>query len=672
MATDAVPAATPPAPTAPKFRRKRVHPVDQVPPVGKLVGLGAQHVVAFYAGAVLVPILIAGAIDLDGEALTMLITADLFTCGIASLLQAVGIWKIGVRLPLLQGITFATLAPVIKIANDHGGGRVGLQTVYGAVIAAGIFTFLIAPYFAKLIRFLPAVVTGTLITIIGICLIPIGAGDAVSDPATHQHDPANPRWVMYALGTVLLIVLMQRFFRGFMATISILLGLAVGTFVAWILGDANFDKVGDAGWVGVTPPFAFGAPRFDIVAIVSLIVVLLVVIVESTGSVFATGEIVGKRIKKDDIAATVRADGLATVIGGSFNSFPYTAFSENVGLVRLTGVKSRWVVACAGVIMILLGLLPKMAKVVESIPAPVLGGAALIMFATVAIVGIQTLTTVDFTDHRNLIISATSLAVALYVEHSQSSAPTTMIDKDGATVEVPALPGINQAMPNIFLEIPFSTGITMGALTAILLNLLFFHVGKRGPAVAGGGSITLDEVNAMTAEQFRVTFGNVVQDVGWVLDRAYDQRPFSDVHDLRSAFQEAMLTGTDDEQLELIRSFPNLGAEDEETGELVAIDHKGLSHLEETEHRNVVELATAYREHFGFPLVICARETERYDRVLRHGWSRMDNAELSEKSFALIEIAKIANYRFDDLVADANPFTSARFGRGAQLPDIRN
>ncbi len=656
-----------PAPSETSKRTKRVHPVDQVPPTGKLVALGAQHVVAFYAGAVLVPLLIARAIDLDSEALTMLITADLFTCGIASLLQSVGIWKIGVRLPLLQGITFATLAPVIQIANNHGGGRVGLQTVYGAVIAAGVFTFLIAPFFAKLIRFLPPVVTGTLITIIGICLIPVGAGDAVSDPATHMHDSANWKWVCYVLGTILLIVLMQRFFRGFMATIAVLMGLVVGTFVAWLFGDASFASVGEANWLGFTPPFAFGWPRWDIVAIVSLIVVLMVVAVESTGSVFATGEIVGKRIKKDDVAATVRADGLATVIGGSFNSFPYTAFSENVGLVRLTGVKSRWVVACAGVIMIILGLLPKLAKVVESIPAPVLGGAALIMFATVAIVGIQTLTSVDFTDHRNLIISATSLAVALYVQFSQSAAPTQVIEKGGAIVDVPALPGVDEAMPNIFLQIPFSTGITMGAITAILLNLLFFHVGARGPAVAGGGSITLDEVNTMTKEEFRSTFGGLTQDVYWVTDRAWDLKPFEDVHDLRIAFQEAMLTGSDEEQLQLIRAFPDLGAEDEETGELRAVDHKGLSHLEETEHENVVNLAAAYQEHFGFPLVICARETERYDRVLRNGWARMDNSETSEKSFALIEIAKIANYRFDDLVADANPITSARFNRQPEL-----
>lgn len=134
----------------------------------------------------------------------------------------------------------------------------------------------------------------------------------------------------------------------------------------------------------------------------------------------------------------------------------------------------------------------------------------------------------------------------------------------------------------------------------------------------------------MTLEQFRRTFGGLVQDVHWVVDRAYRQRPFADAHDLRSAFQEAMLTGSDEEQLELIGSFPDLGAEDE-AGEMVAVDHTILQTLDEAELNNVVSLATAYREHFGFPLVVCARETERYERLLRSGWSRMENSATSER-----------------------------------------
>ena len=135
-----------------------------------------------------------------------------------------------------------------------------------------------------------------------------------------------------------------------------------------------------------------------------MIVVMLITAVETTGDVFATGEIVEKRIVREDIARALRADGLATIIGGVLNSFPYTCFAENVGLVRLTRIKSRYVVATAGVIMIILGLMPKAAAIVASIPHPVLGGAALAMFATVAVVGIQTLSRVDFHDHRNVVI----------------------------------------------------------------------------------------------------------------------------------------------------------------------------------------------------------------------------------------------------------------------------
>ncbi|WP_278313861.1 solute carrier family 23 protein [Lolliginicoccus levis] len=629
----------------------RRHPVDEVLPVRVLAVLGAQHVVAFYAGAVLVPLLIAMAIGLDGEALTMLIMADLFTCGVASILQAVGVLRIGVRLPLVQGVTFASLAPVIKIANDNGGGREGLLHVYGAVIVAGVFTFLIAPYFARLVRFFPPVVTGSVILIIGVSLLPVGIGNAITSPVTGLPDPGNGRWMAYALGTIALIVLLRRVFRGFLGTIAVLLGLVVGTTVAWLLGDTRFDEVRDAAWVGFVPPFAFGWPQFGAVAIVSMIIVLMITSVESTGSVLAAGEIVGKRIGRQDIAAALRADGVATVVGGSFNSFPYTAFNQNVGLVRLTGVKSRWVVAAAGVIMILLGLFPKAAQVVESIPAPVLGGASITLFASVAIVGIQTLAKVDFTDQRNLIIAGTALGLALYVEEGQ-----TRRESGGVVI-----PGVETAVPG-WLEILFTTGITMGAIAAIVLNIVFFHIGRRGQAVAGGGEITLADVNRMDEEQFHATFGPLVHGTWWVTRRAFGQAPFADAHDLRAAFQEAMLMASDAEKLELLRAFPDLGAEDE-TGTPIAADHVALSTLQQGEHLAVVKLATAYRMHFGFPLIICAREIDRFDAVLRTGASRLDNQPASERAFALVEVAKIMNYRFDDLVAEANPVTDSYLAR---------
>jgi len=405
----------------------------------------------------------------------------------------------------------------------------------------------------------------------------------------------------------------------------------------------NFAKVGEASVFGFTPPFLFGMPKFDFVACLTMIIVLLITAVESTGSTIATGEIVGKRVKASDIGNVLRADGVATTIGGIFNSFPYTAFSENVGLVRLTGVKSRWVLAAAGVIMIILGFLPKVAAVVASIPNPVLGGAALTLFATVAVVGIQTLGKVDFTDHRNLIIVTTSLALALWV----TSYPDA------------------KAMPT-GLNLIFGSGTSIGVVFAILLNIVFFHTGSRGPRVAGGGSITLDEVHTMTEQRFTEVFGHVVQDVPWAVERGYAQRPFVDTRAMREAIQDAVLTGSSDQQLELLNAFHDLGAEDE-TGHALAVDHVALSNLDDRDHNDVVQLAGDYREHFGFPLIICAKETERFDRVLQNGWSRMDNSLAAEKAFALIEIAKIVNYRFSDLVADANPIAAARFSRFSEL-----
>ncbi len=632
-----------PAPVE-KQLKKRVHPVDEVLPIPKLATYGFQHVVAFYAGAVLVPIIIAGAVGLSEQELVMLITADLFTCGIASIIQAVGIWKIGVRLPLLQGVTFAGVSPIIAIGLANGGGSASMLYVYGAVIVAGIFTFLIAPIFIKLLRFFPPVVTGTLITIIGLCLVPVGAHDAVTNPHTGEIDASNIRWFLYALGTIAIIVAIQRLFTGFLATVAVLLGLIIGCVVAYALGDMSFDRVGEASAFGFTPPFVFGMPKFDFVACLTMIIILLITAVESTGATIATAEIVGKRVKAADIGNVLRADGLATTIGGIFNSFPYTAFSENVGLVRLTGVKSRWVVAAAGIIMILLGFLPKVAAIVASIPNPVLGGAALTLFATVAVVGIQTLGKVDFTDHRNLIIVTTSVALALWVT---------------------SYPDIAKGMP-AGLDLIFGSGISIGAVASILLNIVFFHTGSRGPRVAGGGSISLGEVNDMTEDRFTQVFGHVVQDVPWAIERAFDQRPYADTRALREAFQDAVLTGSSAQQLELIQAFPNLGAEDA-TGHTLAVDHVALSNLSEDDHNDVVEMASAYREHFGFPLVICARETEHFDRVLKNGWSRVDNSPAVEKAFALIEIAKIANCRFDDLVADANPIAAARFSRLNEL-----
>jgi OHCU decarboxylase len=634
--------------TSPRTKRAP-HPVDEVLPAPKLALYGFQHVLAFYAGAVIVPILLAGAIGLSTDQLIHLINADLFTCGIASIIQSVGFWKVGVKLPLLQGVTFTAVSPMIAIGLAGGGGTEGLQVIYGSVIVAGLFTLFLAPYFSKLIKYFPPVVTGSVILIIGIALLPVAASDVVNGVASGK--AVSGRDLAYALGTLALIIAIQRIFRGFMSTIAVLAGLVIGTLVAWAFGDATFSSVGSSAVVGVTTPFYFGAPKFVGSAIVSMIVVMLITAVETTGDVFATGEIVDRRITRTDIARALRADGLATAIGGILNSFPYTCFAENVGLVRLTKIKSRWVVASAGVIMILLGLLPKAAAVVAGVPRPVLGGAALAMFATVAVVGIQTLSRVDLNDHRNIVILASSLGVAMLVT---------------------AQPNVATAVPE-WARIIFGSGITLGSIVAIGLNLVFHHIGGRGAAVAGSpgeGTIRLAEVNTMSEDTFVATFGRLFQGPDWVVRHAYAQRPFSDTQDLRVAFQEALFGATGDQKQELIDSYPELArvvGEDDDSADPAAGEHAltdqsaaGLNHLGEEDQSAFGELTAAYLDRFAFPLIICVRDNPDRQHILESGWARLHNSPTQERATALIEIANIANHRFDDFVADANPIHTAR------------
>ena len=501
-------------------------PVDQVPPVGRLAVLGVQHVLAFYAGAVVVPLVIASGLGLDSETTIHLINADLLTCGIASIIQSAGLGpRIGVRLPLLQGVTFTAVSPLIAIGLANGGGVAGLGAMYGSIIVAGLLTFLAAPLFAKLLRFFPPVVTGTLLTIMGTTLMNVAASDIVSwgTGAAEGQDAAalTVRGLCYALLTLAVIVVVQWLSKGFVATISVLIGLVAGTLVALALGDADFSAVGRAGVVGVTTPFHFGLPRFTVAGIVSMVIVMAITAVETTGDVFATGEVVGRRITSRHIANALRADGLSTLLGGVLNSFPYTCFAQNVGLVRLSRVKSRWVVTTAGAVMIVLGLLPKAGAVVDSIPSPVIGGASLAMFASVAVVGIQTLRTVDLHDNRNSVIVSTSIGLALLVTLQPRLA--TMV------------PG--------WLQILFGSGVTLGAVVAIILNILFFHVGPhRTPdvAVSDGRQVDLEEINAMSPDAFAAAFALLFSGAVWPVERAAQARPFASVTALREAFEERL------------------------------------------------------------------------------------------------------------------------------------
>ena len=630
------------------------HPVDQVPPFGKLTILGIQHVLAFYAGAVVVPLVIASGLGLDNHTLVHLINADLLTCGIATIIQSAGIGRfIGVKLPLIQGVTFTAVSPLIAIgaaATPPGADpTTGLATMYGSIIAVGLIVFLVAPFFAKLLRFFPPIVTGTLLTVMGTTLLSVSAGDIVAwaDKATDEAAKAAATYeaLGFAFGTIAIIVIIQRLFKGFMGTLSVLLALLIMTAVAFALGKTDFSGVGEATWLGITTPFYFGIPKFSVTAIVAMIIVMAVTAVETTGDVFATGEVVGKRIAPRDIANALRADGLSTLLGGVLNSFPYTCFAQNVGLVRLTRVSSRWVVTTAGVFMIILGLLPKAAAIVAAIPSPVIGGASLAMFANVAVVGIQTLAKVDLRDNRNAVIVSTSIGLALLVTFRKEDILT--------------------AMPS-WLQIIFGSGVTIGSLTAIILNILFFHIGRQASpdvAVVDGKKINLDDVNAMDRDQFVATFSSMFSAHTWPVERAWESRPFASVSELRSSFENAVLAATQQEAEELIASYSDIvslvldGQGDEQS--LADTANLSVGDLTDKEAEELRALASAYRKKFGRPLVICVDNVVDRKHLLESGWRRVEHSPAREARFALGEVIDIADLRFDQLVADANPMRAA-------------
>jgi OHCU decarboxylase len=610
------------------------HPVDEVLPAGKLAVYGTQHVLAFYAGAVIVPILLAGAIGLSGKDLVYLISADLFTCGIASIIQSVGFWNVGVKLPLLQGVTFTAVAPMISIGKANGGGVDGLLAIYGAVIVAGIVTFLMAPYFSRLLKLFPPVVTGTVITVIGVTLLPVAAQSAGGgNPAAD--DFGSFQNLELAGATLLFIIVLQRLYRGrFIATVAVLLGLVFGTAVATIFGITDFGGVSDAKALGVTTPFHFGAPTFGVAAIVSMLIVMFITAVETTGDVFATGEIVGKPIRRTDISRALRADGLATTLGGILNSFPYTAFAENVGLVRLTKVKSRFVVAAAGALMIILGLLPKVAAVVAAIPAAVLGGAAIVMFGTVAVIGIQTLSRVDFHDDRNVIVVAVSLGLAMI-----PVAFPTFYKNFGSDVQTIV-----------------GSGITMGSLSAIILNAAFNVIGRRDTAAAvqegGAGRIAIADVNSLSDEEFAATFAPLFQGSLPIAAEVAARRPFDSLYDMRHAFH-SVLFDEDDESIDrLIGSYPDIAAK-VNLGQESRRDQSwaGLDRLTPDEYERFDALNEAYRAKFGHPFLICVRENTK-ETILEAFERRLENTPRQERMAALVEIGKIANLRLLDLVEE--------------------
>ncbi|MDU3951632.1 MAG: nucleobase:cation symporter-2 family protein, partial [Staphylococcus epidermidis] len=364
--------------------------------------LSVQHLLAMYAGAILVPIIVGTSLKFSAEEIAYLVTVDIFMCGVATFLQANKVT--GTGLPIVLGCTFTAVAPMILIGQTKG-----LDVLYGSLLISGILVVLIAPFFSYLVKFFPPVVTGSVVTIIGINLMPVAMNYlAGGEGAKNYGDTKN---LILGGVTLLIILILQRFTKGFLKSIAILIGLAIGTALAGIFGMVDIKQVGDAHWFGFPVPFRFSGFGFDVSSILVFFIVAVVSLIESTGVYHALSEITGRKLERKDFRKGYTAEGLAIILGSIFNAFPYTAYSQNVGLVSLSGAKKNNVIYGMVILLLICGCIPKLGALANIIPLPVLGGAMIAMFGMVMAYGVSILGNINFQNQNNLLIIAISVGL---------------------------------------------------------------------------------------------------------------------------------------------------------------------------------------------------------------------------------------------------------------------
>ncbi|QXH50545.1 purine permease [Pseudomonas fakonensis] len=426
-------------------------PEDENLGAGANLAYGLQHVLTMYGGMIAVPLIIGQAVGLPAADVGLLIAASLFAGGLATLLQTLGLPWFGCRLPLVQGVSFASVATMVAIIGDDG--RLGLSVVFGAVIVSSLVGLLITPLFSRIITFFPPLVTGIVITTIGLTLMPVCARWAMggNSQAADFGSTAN---ILLAAFTLACVLLLSKLGSASLSRLSILLAIVIGTLVATAFGMADFSTTMDGPLLAFPSVLPFGPPEFQLAAILSMLIVIVVTMVETSADILAVGEIIGTEVDSKRLGNGLRADMVSSALAPLFGSFTQSAFAQNVGLVAVTGVKSRYVVASAGLILVTLGLLPVMGRLIAAVPSAVLGGAGLVLFGTVTASGIRTLSQVDYRNNMNLIIVATSIGFGM----------------------IPiAAPAFYHHFP-AWVQTVFHSGISSAAIMAILLNLLFNHL----------------------------------------------------------------------------------------------------------------------------------------------------------------------------------------------------
>lgn len=420
--------------------------IEEKPPLISLILYGVQHVLAMFAGIVAVPLMVGAAMKLPADQMTILVQGALLTSGIGTLVQCIGIGSLGARLPICMGTAFVFISPFISI-----GTQLGIQAIFGAAIVGGIIEYIFSFFVWRVQRLFPPVVTGTVVILIGVGLMPLGFtwlagghGDLFGQP------------ISFAIGVLVLVtlILINQFTKGFLPTISVVIAISTGYLAAGAAGILDLGAVSVSEWIAFPNVFAFGIPTFSLPAIFAVLVAQLASMLETVGDTYATGIAARKPIGRRELAGSISVDGLMSALATLFNGLSLTSFSQNIGVITITQVASRFAVAAGGVVLIVLGLVPKFAALVAAMPAPVLGGAALVMFGAIMGSGISQIREMPEFGQREIMILAISIALGMgFGMHPEGS-----LDK------LPA-----------FLAVILKSGVAVGGITAIILHKVLPH-----------------------------------------------------------------------------------------------------------------------------------------------------------------------------------------------------
>lgn len=428
---------------------------NYTPPLGSAIPLGIQHVLAMFVSNVTPAIIIAGAAGFgfgsgspDFPNLIYMIQMSMFFAGVATLFQTIGFGPVGSRLPIVQGTSFAFIPIIIPLVAGKGVDAMGI--VMCGVLVGGIFHTCLAPFVGKIRFALPPLVTGLVVTMIGLSLVKVGIQYAAGGvPAIGTPEYGSLQNWSVALIVIVTTLGLKFFTRGLLSLAAVLLGLVVGYIVAFFMGMVSFTSIGKAAIIEFPNPLNFGL-EFSFAAVLGFCLMAFISAIETIGDVSGiTKGGAGREATDTEIKGATFADGIGTAISGLFGALPNTSFSQNVGLIAMTGVMSRHVVTIGAIFLIVAGLIPKVGASISTIPIEVLGGGVIVMFGMVASAGVSMLSDVNWT-RRNMVIFAVSLSIGL-----------------GLQLE----PGALQYVPST-LNVLLTSGLLPAAFIAIALNLV--------------------------------------------------------------------------------------------------------------------------------------------------------------------------------------------------------